>query len=134
MRRVLVLTLALVCTAAAGGWYYVRVQGRAAETSLVDRYRLEWEHATEQEWIVDDIAEAILGLDGQSSTPGSRGRAEITTVRDAGAAPRFSVALSSGDAIAITIDHHIWAPAAYGAVPARARLRTPRHCRPASRR
>jgi hypothetical protein len=126
--------LALVCTAAAGGWYYVRVQGRAAETSITDRYHLEWEHATEQEWIVDDIAEAILGLDGQSSAPGSRGRADVTKAQDTGAAPRFSVALSSGDPIAITIDHHIWAPTAYVALAAQALLQPPRRSRPASRR
>ena len=113
MRRSL-LGLALVCTLAAASYELARLQGDAShvsQPSLVERYQLQWPHATEQAWIADDIAEAILGW---SDTPrgGPQGRASVTIGGEA-SAPQVNLTVGGNQKLTLTIDHHIWSPASY---------------------
>lgn len=112
MRRSL-LGLALVCTLAAASYKLARLQGEASDVSqrtIVDRYQLQWSHATEQAWIADAIAEAILGW---SDAPGGpQGRASVA-IDGEPSAPQVTLTFAPNQKLTLTIDHHIWSPASY---------------------
>jgi hypothetical protein len=78
---------------------------------MAERYQLQWTHATEQAWIVDAIAEAILGWSG-AAAGGPHGRA-IVTVDGEASAPQVHVTFASNQKLTLTVDHHIWSPATY---------------------
>jgi tetratricopeptide (TPR) repeat protein len=119
MRRFL-FGAALVCTLAAAVWHVRGVSGGTAApgaASVVERYRLRWEHPTEQAWIVDRIVEAIAGFAGEHWPAAPHGRATVAT-RGNPDAPEFAVSLPAGDPVQVPIRDYIWSPDAYAPIAA----------------
>jgi hypothetical protein len=85
--------------------------------SVVERYRLRWEHPTEQAWIVDRIVEAIAGFAGEHWPAAPHGRATVAT-RGNPDAPEFAVSLPAGDPVQVPIRDYIWSPDAYAPIAA----------------
>jgi len=83
-----------------------------AQTPAVSYVRpVSWQHSSEQEWIVGDIASTI-------STLANRGRAtpiglvKVSTLPQDGSTPAFAVE-ASGTTTTLTIRDHLWAPTNY---------------------
>jgi hypothetical protein len=78
--------------------------------TVAERYRLEWPWKTESEWIVSDIAGALVNMGGQGTAA-----AAGSPVTPAGqpVLAHFDIVLGSRPPVPIDITDHIWAPATY---------------------
>ena len=71
-------------------------------------------YTSEQQWLVTDVSSAIAGMVGPAPTGADGGASNPVRVElDPASTARFSVILSTGRIVLLTVEQHLWSPATY---------------------